>query len=250
MPTVKWNAATWNGGYDWSSAGEEWSQVWGGSESQWYGSILSRVGSYFPIRTILEIAPGYGRWTRFLLRRCVRLIGIDLSEECVQLCQERFAGYPRAKFYVNDGKSLKAVADGSVDFVFSFDSLVHAEDDILESYVAQIADKFTPNGIGLIHHSNLGACAPGTANSHQRAASMTADKFLAFCSSAGLACISQEIVNWGQPELVDCLSLFTTAGSTWDRPLCRLENPRFMLEAEMLKTISSLYHAAPLSNSR
>jgi len=245
MPTVKLNAATWNGGYDWSNAGEEWSQSWGGSESQWYGSLLSRLGCYLPVRTILEIAPGYGRWTQFLLRYCARLIGVDLSAECVQVCQRRFASYPRSKFFVNDGKSLQAVANGSVGFAFSFDSLVHAEDDILASYVTQIALKLTPNGVGFIHHSNLGACAPDTPNVHQRAASMTADKFAAFCSSANLACISQEIINWGQAELVDCLSTFTPAGSVWDRPLRRLENPRFMLEAEMLKAISSLYHTAP-----
>lgn len=241
MPTLEWNAV-WNGGYDWSNAGEEWSQAWGGSESQWFGCILSRLGSYLPVRTILEIAPGYGRWTRFLMGHCVRLIGIDLSEACVRHCQQRFSDYPQAEFHVNDGKSLSAVADGSIDLVFSFDSLVHAEDDVLEAYVEQIAQKFSPNGLGFLHHSNLGACAPGTRNPHQRASSMTADKFVRFCSSAGLACISQEIVSWGQPELIDCFSMCAPATSTWGRPLRRLENPRFMLETEMLKAISSLYH--------
>ena len=34
-----------------------------------------------------------------------------------------------ATFVVNDGKSLAAVADGSINFAFSFDSLVHVEID-------------------------------------------------------------------------------------------------------------------------
>lgn len=245
MPTLDWNAATWNRDYDWSSAGEEWSQVWGGSESQWFGCIFSRLGRYLPVPTILEIAPGYGRWTRFLLRHCDRFIGVDLSDSCVGFCQKRFSYRPRAEFHVNDGTSLSAAADGTVDLVFSFDSLVHAEDDIVAAYVGQIARKLTPNGLGFLHHSNLGACAPWTGNPHQRAKSMTADKFAGFCASAGLACISQELVNWGQNELIDCISVLTAGGSQWARPLRRLENSRFMLEAELLNATSSLYHAPP-----
>jgi SAM-dependent methyltransferase len=249
MPTLDWNSSIWDGTYNWPEAGEEWSEAWGGSESLWYGSILTRIGRYLPAPVVLEIAPGYGRWTRFLLKNCARLIGIDLSEACVNFCRKRFSEYPNAEFHANDGRSLSKVEDGSVDFVFSFDSLVHVEAEIIEAYVLQIAHKLNPQGIGFIHHSNLGACAPDTPNGHMRARSMTADKFLQFCDSAGLVCISREIINWGQPEVIDCLSMFTPANSIWARLSCRLENPRFMLEAEMLKAISPLYHP-PTTRSR
>jgi cyclopropane fatty-acyl-phospholipid synthase-like methyltransferase len=39
------------------------------------------------------------------------------------------------------------------DFVFSFDSLVHVESDVIENYLTQLAKKLKPNGIGFIHHS-------------------------------------------------------------------------------------------------
>jgi SAM-dependent methyltransferase len=250
MPTFEWNSSTWDGTYDWSEAGEEWSELWGGSESQWYGCILSRIGRWLPAPAVLEIAPGYGRWTRFLLKNCTRFTGIDLSAACVNFCQKRFSGHPNAEFHVNDGRSLSKVVDGSIDFVFSFDSLVHVEADIIETYVRQIARKLKPQGVGLIHHSNLGACSPETPNRHMRARSMTAGRFAEFCDSAGLACISQETVNWGQPEFVDCLSMFTAAGSCWERSCRRLENPRFMLEAEMLSALAPLYHPPPPTPGR
>lgn len=60
---------------------------------------------------------------------------------------------------INDGRSLDAVVDGSVDFVFSFDSLVHLEVEVIESYLKQLASKLTPNGVGFIHHSNMGEYA-------------------------------------------------------------------------------------------
>ncbi len=51
------------------------------------------------------------------------------------------------------------VADGSIDFVFSFDSLVHAEEDVIRSYLDQLGQKLRPDGVGFLHHSNLGEYA-------------------------------------------------------------------------------------------
>ena len=242
MPTLEWNSSIWDATYDWSEAGEEWSQCWGGSECQWYGSIFPRIARYLPAPAVLEIAPGFGRWTRFLLKDCHRLTGVDLSERCVHFCRKRFSFHPHVDFYVNDGRSLTNIADSSIDFVFSFDSLVHAEDEVIAEYLREIARKLNPNGVGFIHHSNLGAYPPDTASPHMRSRSMTAAKFAIFCEAAGLACISQEMVNWGQAELIDCFSTFTAAGSKWEHPCCRVENPRFMLEAELLKARSLLYY--------
>jgi len=247
MPTFEWNRSTWNGTYDWSQAGEEWSKNWGGSECQWYGSILPRIVRFLPAPRLLEIAPGFGRWTRFLLRNCEGFTGVDLSDRCIEFCRERFSGYPNALFHVNDGRSLSEVEDKSIDFVFSFDSLVHAEADILEEYIRDIARILKPSGAGFVHHSNLGAYPPETPSPHMRSRSMTADKFAGYCEATGLVCVSQEIVNWGQSELIDCLSTFTPQGSRWARPCVRVENARFMLEAELLKARSELYYSAPHS---
>jgi ubiquinone/menaquinone biosynthesis C-methylase UbiE len=109
-----------------------------------------------PADTILEIAPGHGRWTAFLKNLCNRLIIVDLSEGCINKCRERFAESSHISYFVNDGKSLEMVTDGSVDFIFSFDSLVHAEDAVLKAYTAEFKKKLRPNGAGFIHHSNLG----------------------------------------------------------------------------------------------
>ena len=44
-------------------------------------------------------------------------------------------------------------ADASIDFAFSFDSLVHAEANILESYISELARVLKANAIAFIHHS-------------------------------------------------------------------------------------------------
>jgi len=235
------NRNTWDVTHDWAERGEEWSVAWGGSEAQWFSCIYPRIHRLLPAATVLEIAPGFGRWTNYLLRYCRHLIGVDLSTVCVQACRQRFARQ-HAEFHANDGTSLEMVPNSGIDFAFSFDSLVHAEAPVLESYIHQLATKLAEHGVGLIHHSNLGAYSPHVDNPGKRAHSMTAALFLEFTKRVGLACFSQELVNWSQPELVDCFSMITHKGSRFDRPYQRHENPNFMAEADLIKGYSRLYN--------
>ena len=155
MPTVEWNKKVWDKTYSWNQAGDEWSGDWGGSESQWYGSLLPRIHKFLPAGSILEIGPGYGRWTKYLAEQCVKLVLVDISESCIEACRERFKSYEHIEYYANDGFSLERIDDNSLDVVFSFDSLVHAEIDVMSGYLGQISKKLTKNGVGIIHHSNL-----------------------------------------------------------------------------------------------
>lgn len=266
MPTVERNLESWNKGYDWVDQGEEWSSTWGGSEAQWFGSIFPRVHAFLPTDTILELAPGFGRWTHYLRKYCAHLTIVDLAETCINACRQRFSADAHITYHVNDGKSLAMIPDKSVDFVFSFDALVHAEADVLQAYLSQLADKLKPNGVGFIHHSNLGAYQQTFSASqripdrlrtplinrglldqtHWRAFSMTARTFEQYCEQAGLQCISQETVNWGTKRMIDCFSLFTPKDSTWARPNRAIANPHYMKEAELIRRLSSLYAVAHL----
>jgi ubiquinone/menaquinone biosynthesis C-methylase UbiE len=251
MPTVEQNSSVWNENYDWSQSGDEWSSVWGGPEAQWFGAIFPRIHAFLPTETILEIAPGFGRWTQFLAHYAKRLIVVDLSERCIETCKKRFSRWSHIEYHVNDGKSLDFLTDQSVDFVFSFDSLVHAEADVLKDYLAQLAARLKRNGAGFIHHSNLASYVDpltkqlpaGVENQHWRATSMSADLFRDFCETANLECVTQEKVNWGASELNDSFSTFTRAGSSWSRPNRVLENAQFMAEAHSISRLAPLYSA-------
>ena len=117
----------------------------------------SRINRFVPTGTILEIAPGYGRWTQYLQGLCEQLVVVDLTENCIDHCRKRFADLDHITYHVNDGRSLAMIEDESIDFVFSFDSLVHVELDVLEAYLAQLGAKLRPGGAGFIHHSNAGS---------------------------------------------------------------------------------------------
>lgn len=250
MPTVEWNNHIWNGSYDWSQHGDEWSEAWGGSEAQWYWALLPRIRRLLPRDgAILEIAPGFGRWTQHLQRYCRLLIGVDLSAQCVAACRERFADCPHLVFHQNDGRSLGMVEPGHVDFAFSFDSLVHVGGDVLAAYIDALATRLTPNGAAFLHHSNLGewqADIESGALSHEflhnRDASVTGEAVAAMVEAAGLHLVSQEYVNWGGAEpkyLIDCVTVFSR-DSRASAPRI-VHNPRFMDEARNIAAISRLY---------
>src|SRR2546425_3674057 len=99
MPSVEENLAVRDGTHDWPQAGEEWSERWGGSEMQWRGCLLPRLHSFVPCESILEIAPGFGRWTHFLKDLCAEL---TLARAC---CKSPFCSGARMPTSANCPKN-------------------------------------------------------------------------------------------------------------------------------------------------
>ncbi len=260
MPDLQENLVNWSVDWDWSEEGDEWSGWWGGTPALWYGALLPRIHPFVPTGTILEIAPGFGRWTQYLKDLADRLIAVDLTERCIDHCRRRFDSATNIEYHVNDGRSLAMVEDASVDFAFSFDSLVHAETDVIGAYLEQLSTKLSPHGVGFIHHSNIGAYKPMIALARRvpadrvqelvrrgvlinlpawRAESVTAESVAEQCERAGLACVTQEKISWEYGRyLIDTMTFFTRRGSRWDRPRRVRANPLFTNEA---KRMTALY---------
>jgi SAM-dependent methyltransferase len=208
----------------------------------WWRTIRPRLLHHLPAEAVLEIAPGYGRWTSFLLNECTRLVGIDVTARCVEVCRQRFPE-SRAAFYVNDGQTLPMVAPASIDLAFSVDSLVHVEAPQVESYLQELARVLRPGGAAFLHHSNLGAYADGAGaipawvgERHWRAPSMSAALFRSASRHAGLRCVSQEVINWiGRDADVDRFRLptrhiaLTDCFSMCVRPVAQDEAPTRVL---------------------
>ena len=253
LPTVKDNIKAWTS-YPWSQQGDEWSHDFGGTDYLWWGIIYPRILGFLPVNTGLEIGPGYGRFTQFLKDFCKHLVIVDITPNCIEACKNRFKDCRNIAAHVNDGISLPMVDDHSIDFVFSFDSLVHAEFDVMGAYLHELSKKLAPDGVGFIHHSNLASFIdPSTTklpfeNLHHRAESMSAELFCQYCDECSLECICQELVNWGGSQLIDSLSVFTPKGSRYSHPAIVRENHFFMREAQTLGAIAKLYGTIPSSS--
>jgi SAM-dependent methyltransferase len=200
--------------YAWPKGGDEWSNAYSGTRSMWDRLLRPRIAGYLPADHILEIAPGHGRCTQFLLPQCRRMTLVDLVPECIDACRARFGNSPNITYAVNDGCTLAMVADASVDFAFSWDSLVHVERDAACSYARELGRVLRAGGHAFVHHSNLGAYPERqrdfdwARDLHGRGRHMSAQAWREACADAGLHCLSQELLPWGSSGLyIDCVSL-------------------------------------------
>ncbi|WP_084031851.1 class I SAM-dependent methyltransferase [Desulfonatronum lacustre] len=239
MPELDWNLKEWGSKENWEkfSGGELWSQGWGGSFAQWYGLIFPRIANFLPCETMLEIAPGYGRWTQYIINYCKNFYAVDISQECVDICSNKWGN--RGKFYKTDGKSLPF--DCEFDFVFSFDSLVHVEYEIIKEYIGKIIKLLKNDGFAFIHHSNLFEYRKKMpSKTHARAPSVSASHIEKLVDKCGGKVVIQEKVNWGTSELIDCFSLFTK-GKSNKYETKYLENNALMDNASYIRNYLAPY---------
>lgn len=266
MPNIETNIEMWTK-YDWSQKGNEWSAYWGNEVAQWHGDIFQRIKNFLPAKNVLEIAPGYGRWTQFLLHLAEKLTLVDLAENCIDACKERFQAYNHIEYHVNNGKSLPMIPDNSIDFIFSFDSLVHAATDAMEGYIKEFSRVLKPEGFAFIHHSNLADVTEikvesnlidkiqyrlGTKSrpshpklsSQNRAKDVSANVIQELCQASNLHVVSQELVNWLNPVeyLIDCFTLLTpVSASTAGKQTMVWKNIEFMQHVSYVKTFAKYY---------
>lgn len=213
MPTVNENHEMWNDKYDWADSGHQWSKAWGSAESQWSTTILRRIFPLLPTRSVLEIAPGFGRWTPYLIDATSQYVGIDISERAVAHCQRTYGPLGiRPRFLLGDGVTLRGVRDGDISFAFSFDSLVHVELDCISAYASELFRVLEPGGHAFIHHSNIGEyMVDGRLTIEQfgwRGKSVTAELAQKVFRSCGLRSIAHEKITWvWDTPFTDCFSL-------------------------------------------
>lgn len=262
MPSVAENSRYWDGGYDWSRLGDEWSRDWGTAAMQWHVTLLPRICRFLPTGTILEIGCGCGRWSGHLAGHADLVEAQDLSSECVQACRQRFAEVPNLRFTQGDGVSLPNIASGAVDFVFSFDSLPLVDEGVMEAYLREIRRVLRPDGAAFLHHSNLGAYRRRLAVSatfpriagvlkrvgwlerdlHWRDPTVSADGVARAAARQGLACISQELILWGTRRIMhDAITVLVNVPARAGRPYRVLRNRWFMEETRHARRLASLY---------
>lgn len=243
MNDVLGNVEKWSR-YSWLNAGDEWSIQWGTTANLWRTTLFPRIEPFLPANHILEIAPGYGRITNYLKDLATNLSIVDLNQNCIDACRQRFAGQNHIQMHVNDGRSLDMIEDNSVDFAISWDSLVHCEFHILEPYIRQLAAKLKDGAYGFIHHANVAACSHYTPQWGWRAQDVSAQKVADVCRAVGLTAIRQEQVPWihDTDQPMDCFTTFKKGEPDRDEPRGTWVNLAFRKEFEAAEQIARHYN--------
>jgi ubiquinone/menaquinone biosynthesis C-methylase UbiE len=259
MATIEENQQFWNDRFHWGThRGDVWSTHWGGPDAQWKWCVYPRIRQHLPTGTLLEIGPGMGRWTQFLRSFCKKLTVVELSPRCLEACRERF-GDEGMEYHLGDGRSLGSLQDDSVDFTFSFESLIHSEADDLASYLQELARVMKTGGVCFLHHSNLGWYrtyyqwvqrfpkrlreffqARGILDfDGWRALSVSHLDVKKQAEDCGFSLLSQELVPWGGKRLIDCFTVMVL-GRT-ERHYQMMENHDFVTRAAEIARLARAY---------
>ena len=203
----------WNVEQNWSNNGHEWSGPFGTTENLWNKEIFDYIKE-FRGKKILEIAPGFGRLTQFLSILASELIVVDLNPTCIQKTKEKL-GHHVLAYFVNDGKSLTGVRDGSQDLVFSFDSFVHMHANVTEEYVKEIYRVLKPGGYGFIHHSWIYGGSENSFENSAGRANMSPEVFKEFVENNNMKIVEQREIKFNPLngwDGTDCISFFVKNG--------------------------------------
>lgn len=172
--------------YDWSKNGEEWND-----SPEWRESIINLIiRKYISGGRILEIGPGAGKWSKYLLEIADKLILVDLTETSITLCRKHLNQSDKCEFHVNDGSRLNFIDSSSIDYLWAFDTFVHIAPKETANYLKEISRVLKPGATGVIHHPRNGGHLGGFRSS------VTNDFFLAALAKNNLKVITQ-FASWG-----------------------------------------------------
>lgn len=184
--TTAYNFKEWTN-YNWSKAGEEWSD-----SEPWKKSLREEVLLTYikPGFTVLEIGPGAGRWSVTLASISKKLILVDLTEIAISTCKKKLIEFSNCVYYQNDGRSLPFLDDSSIHYVWSYDVFVHISPDDTQAYLTALHRVLVKDGIAVIHHPAVGGLKGGFRSS------VTNKLFCSFLKGLHFQIIHQ-ITQWG-----------------------------------------------------
>jgi len=105
-----------------------------------------------PDQVALEIGPGGGRWTRYLIGFS-RLYVVDYHAELLNELRRR-CNRPNMRFIVNNGTEFPGVPEASVDYVISIACFVHLELHLIRAYLKSIHSILRPGGNVVLTYSD------------------------------------------------------------------------------------------------
>lgn len=103
--------------------------------------------------TVLEIGPGGGRWTRYLLD-FKQVYVVDYYPQLLRELRKNFK-QKHITEVKNNGTDFPGIPDQSVDFVFSFGTFAHLEPPTIESYLHNLSRVMRLNANAVIHYSDM-----------------------------------------------------------------------------------------------
>jgi SAM-dependent methyltransferase len=137
-----------------------------------------------------------------------RIYLMDINEENVAFCRERFSANPLVHPIINNGWDFQPLESESITAIFCYDAMVHFEYDAVQSYIQDAYRILRRGGRAVFHHSNYDK-SPGadySNNPHNRNF-MNKNLFAHIAIRSGFKILKQLVIHWDDFRHLDCISL-------------------------------------------
>ena len=165
--------------------------IWG------HGSPFLSLFRELDLSDVVELACGYGRHAAQYAHRAGHVTLIDINEDSIAACRERFKGRDQISFLTNNGCDLSQLESGRYSALFCYDAMVHFEATDVIAYIYEAARILRPGGKALLHYSNFQGAPEGSyADGPHWRSFFSETMFRHFASRAGLRIIQSDVLAW------------------------------------------------------
>jgi ubiquinone/menaquinone biosynthesis C-methylase UbiE len=98
----------------------------------------------------LDFGCGAGRLTQALATRFDRVDGVDVATSMVDLARRHNTHPDRVAFHLNERPDLRALEDGSYDFILSIVVFQHMSNDLKAGYLREFVRVLAPGGVAVV----------------------------------------------------------------------------------------------------
>ena len=135
--------------------GDVYGVHWGDPEKQRGLSFVKEFYLQYHIdrlTNVVEIGPGGGRWTRYMLN-CNHIYAVDYHQELLDELKKNYDS-KNMIFVKNNGTDFPNIPDAEIDFIFSFGVFVHMDIDIIDAYLGNMKRLLKPTSNVVIQYSD------------------------------------------------------------------------------------------------
>lgn len=109
-------------------------------------SVKEKLGDKFDEMKVLEIGCGIGRILIPMSKKFQEAIGVDISEEMVNIGKQKIKNYSNCNILLNNGMDLSDLDSSYFDFCYSFIVFQHIPTkQIVKNYIKEVARVLKPN---------------------------------------------------------------------------------------------------------
>jgi ubiquinone/menaquinone biosynthesis C-methylase UbiE len=171
-------------------------------------TIFNKMFSRLDLTKTVELAVGHGRHSEIVAPKAKKLVVMDVFDENLDVCRKRLQRFTNISYKKCGGFAFDGIEKDWASSIFCYDAMVHFSPDLVESYLNDSHRILNKGGRALFHHSNYksGHNKHYGLNPHARN-HMTKELFAKLCKKAKMNVLDSKIINWGEVDGLDCVTL-------------------------------------------